>query len=341
VLEVSTVGLDLAKGVFQVHGEDVEGHKLVARPLRRSQLEAFFAKLAACVVAMEACAGAHYWGRRLAALGHRVLLIPPIYVKPFVARNKTDARDAEAICQAAQRPNIRTVAIKSLEQQARGCPHRVRDLLVRQRTQVSNQIRGLASEFGLIAKVGHAGTRELIALVADSDLPEAARRALAVQARHYVGLGEQIAELEAEIRAEARANAEARRLITIPGVAEITASAILAQTPDMTIFRTGRDFAAWLGLTPLQRSSGGKQASGGISKRGDKALRRLLILGATARLAHARRSRTPDPWISGLLARRPFRVAAVALAAKTARVIWAMLVKGGTYKPGHQPKPAT
>jgi transposase len=262
-------------------------------------------------------------------------------VKPFVARNKTDACDADAICQAARRPNIRTVAIKSLEQQALGCPHRVRDLLVRQRTQASNQIRGLASEFGLIAKVGHAGTRDLIARVADSDLPQAARRAIAIQAVHYNQIGEQIAELENDIRAEAQANDHARRLTTIPGVAEITASAILAQAPDMTTFRTGRDFAAWPGLTPLQRSSGGKQASGGISKRGDKNLRRLLILGATARLAHARRSRTPDRWISGLLARRPFRVAAVARAAKTARVIWALLAKGGTYQPQHQPRLTT
>jgi transposase len=338
VEEVITLGLDLAKGVFQVHGEDGEGRKVWSRPLRRAQMEPFFRKLPACVVAMEACSSAHHWGRRLTALGHQVRLIPPVYVKPFVARNKTDARDAEAICQAAQRPNIRTVGIKTREQQARGCLHRVRDLLVRQRTQAANQIRGLASEFGLIARPGHAGLRDLIAQIKGSDLPEAALRAIAAQARHHRGLDDQIAELEAQIVADARASEPAKRMMTIPGVAEITASAVLAQAPDMTIFRSGRDFAAWLGLTPLQRSSGGKQASGGISKRGDKTLRRLLILGATARLAHQRRSKRPDPWLAGLLVRRPFRVAAVALAAKTARIIWALLVRGGVYQSRHQPK---
>lgn len=335
--QVSTIGLDLAKGVFQVHGEDDSGGVRLVRTLRRGQVEAFFTRLSPCVVAMEACSSAHHWGRRLTEMGHQVRLIPPIYVKPFVARNKTDAKDAEAICQAARQPRTRTVAIKTPEQQALGALHRVRDLLVRQRTQVANQIRGLASEFGLIERVGRAGLRALIEQVAASDLPDLARRAIAIQARHCAELDEETTELERQIAHHARSDAQARRLTTIPGVAAIIASAILARAPDPSTFACGRDFAAWLGLTPLQRSSGGKQASGGISKRGDKSLRRLLILGATARLAHARRTGRGDPWALALLARRPFRVAATALAAKTARVIWALMAHGETYQPGHKP----
>lgn len=334
-----TIGFDLAKGVFQVVARAPSGERLFARALRRAQVEAFFAKLEPCVVVMEACGGAHYWARRLQGLGHEARLIPPIYVKPYVVRNKNDLRDADGLSQAGQRPDIRTVAVKTPEQQARAGLHRVRDLLIRQRTQAANQIRGLAAEFGLIAPKGHAGLKDLIAQVEASDLPQLARRAIAVQAANHAGLDRQVDALTAEIAAQAKACESARRLMTIPGVGEIAADAAMARLPDASTFNSGRDLAAWLGLTRLDRSTGGKaKTTGPISKRGDASLRRLLVLGATAVIAHQRRKGQLDPWIAGLLKRRPFRVAATALAAKMARMIWALLVRGGTYQPGHQPK---
>jgi transposase len=337
--QISTVGLDLAKGVFQVVGRDAAGCRVLSRQLRRAQVEPFFAKLPPCVVAMEACSSAHCWARRLRALGHDVRLIPPIYVKPYVVRNKNDLRDADALSLAVQRPDIRTVQIKTPEQQARASLHRVRDLLIRQRTQAANQMRGLAAEFGQIARAGRVGLKALIDGVASSELPPAARLAIAIQARHHAELSEQIEALTDQIAAQAHACEEARRLMSIPGIAEIAADALLARIPDAATFRSGRDFAAWLGLTRLDHSTGGKARSQGpISKRGDRSLRRLLVLGATAVIAHQRRRKRLDPWIAGLLARRPFKVAATALAAKMARTVWALLVRGGTYQSGHQPK---
>ncbi len=337
--KVSIVGFDLAKGVFQVVVRSAANEKVLCKRLRRSQVEPFFARLDPCMVAMEACASAHFWARRLRALGHEVRLIPPIYVKPYVVRNKNDARDADGLSLAVQRPDIPTVPIKSPEQQAGASLHRVRDLLLRQRTQGINQIRGLAGEYGLIAHAGRQGFKELIEQIATADLPEVAREVLLLQADHHRELGEKIDELTRTICAQARACQEARRLMTIPGLAEIGAHAMIARLPDAKSFRSGRDLAAWLGLTRLDHSTGGKpRTQGHISKRGDRALRRLLVLGATSVIAHQRRTKTLDPWIAGLLQRRPFRVVATALAAKMARIAWALLVRGETYQSGHQPR---
>lgn len=337
--EISIIGLDLAKGVFHAAGRTASGEKVLSRALRRSQVLGFFAKLGPCVVAMEACSSAHFWAREIEALGHRVRLIPPVYVKAYVARNKNDARDADALSLAGARADVRTVQIKSPEQQARASLHRVRDLLIRQRTQAANQIRGLAAEFGLIAREGREGLKAVIAQVEASDLPAAAKGAIAVQARHHAELGAQIDALTLQITAQVQACEAARRLTTIPGVGEIAADALLARLPDPATFKCGRDLAAWLGLTRLDHSTGGKpKTQGPISKRGDRSLRRLLVLGATAVIASQRRAGRLDPWIAGLLARKCFRVAATALAAKNARIVWALLARGGTYQKGHQPR---
>lgn len=337
--QISIVGLDLAKGVFQVVGRNAANERVLGRRLRRAQVEPFFARLPACVVAMEACSSAHFWARRLRELGHEVRLIPPIYVKPYVVRNKNDARDADGLSLAVQRPDIPTVQIKSPEQQAGASLHRVRDLLIRQRTQCANQIRGLAAEYGLVARAGREGLKELIARIAAGELPQPAREALMLQVEHHRELGEKVDQLTARICAEARACEDARRLMTIPGVAEIGAHALIARLPDARSFRSGRDLAAWLGLTRLDHSTGGKpRTQGPISKRGDRALRRQLVLGATSVIASQRRRKKLDPWIAGLLQRRPFKVAATALAAKMARIAWALLVRGETYQSGHQPK---
>ncbi len=291
--KISIVGLDLAKGVFQVVGRTAANEQVLCKRLRRGQVEAFFAGLEPCVVAMEACASAHFWARRLQALGHEVRLIPPIYVKPYVVRNKNDARDADGLSLAVQRPDIPTVPVKSPEQQARASLHRVRDLLIRQRTQAANQIRGLAGEYGLLARPGREGLKGLIVLIQETaDLPELARQTLLVQARHHGELDQKVDELTAQICAQARACEAARRLMTIPGLAEIAADALIARLPDAKMFRSGRDLAAWLGLTRLDRSTGGKaKTQGPISKRGDRALRRLLVLGATSVIAHQRAHR--------------------------------------------------
>jgi transposase len=340
--EIITIGLDVAKGVFHAVGRDAAGVKLFSRQLRRGQVEGFFARHAPCVVVMEACGSAHDWGRRLEALGCRVKLIAPIYVKPYVVRNKNDARDADGLSQAGQRPDMRTVAVKSAEQQARASLHRVRDLMIRQRTQIMNQIRGIAAEFGLTTRVGRPGLKDLLAQAQAAELPGPARLAIDLQARHLGELDAEVAELTAQIARQARASPDARRLMTIPAVGEVVADAFLARLPDLATFKTGRDLAAWLGLTRLDKSTGGKaRTSGPISKKGDKALRRLLVLGATAVIARQQRDKRLDPWIAGIIKKRCFRVAAVALAAKTARIIWAILAHGGTYQSGHRPTLAT
>jgi len=332
--KVSMIGVDLAKNVFQVHGVDAAGKVVVRRQLRRGQVEKFFAELPpGVVVGMEACGGAHHWGRVVQKLGHEARLMPAAYVKPYVKRNKNDGRDAEGVCEAMGRPTMRFVPVKSLESQAVLVLHRTRRLLVRQRTMSSNAFRSALSEFGIVAAQGLKGLRSLMEALEDpvSAIPDTARMALRVLAQHWERLNADICKLETQIVGAAKTDAVARRLMAIPGLGPIGATAILAAVPDARVFKTGRDFAAWLGLTPRQFGSGGKQRSGGISKQGDRTLRTLLVVGATAYLRYER-ARARDPWLRDLLARRPFKVAAVAYAAKMARIIWAMLVTGEHYR---------
>ncbi len=329
------IGLDVAKNVFQVHGVDAAGQVTIARKLRRSQVEQFFAGLAPCVVGLETCGGAHHWARVLQRQGHEVRLMPAHYVKPYVKRNKTDSRDAEAICEAMGRPTMRFVPVKSEEQQAILALHRTRGLLARQRTMAANALRSGLAEFGIVAAQGNKGLRKLMQELAAEDcpMPEAARVALSVLAVQWENLDGAVGDLERRIARTARQQEAARRLMEIPGVGPLGASAFAAKVPDVSMFRTGRDFAAWLGLTPRQSGTGGKQRSGSISKQGDRMLRQLVILGASARLAHACRRGVKDPWLRALLERRPFKVAVVALAAKIARIIWALLKTGEHYRP--------
>jgi transposase len=327
------IGLDIAKSVFQVHGVEASGKVVHRRRLRRSQLERFFARLDPAVVGMEACGGAHHWARLFASLGHEVRLMAPAYVKPYVKRNKTDGRDAEAICEAMQRPTMRFVAMKSVEQQAVTGLHRARALLVRQRTQTANQMRSLLAEFGVVAPQGPRGLRTLIEDLPDtSAVPPLMVEVLVRLARQWAAFNADVEALDRRIIAAARGNAAARRLMEIPGVGPISASAILATVGDAGQFRSGRGFAAWLGLTPRQNNSGNKRRSGGISKQGERHIRTLLILGASAHLRHEPHRKVSDPWLAGLMARRPVKVAAVAQAAKTARIIWALLVRGERYR---------
>ena len=333
--QVSTIGLDIAKRVFQAHGADASGRMVFRKRLTRGKLVEFFAAQPSCTVAMEACAGAHHWARELGKLGHAVRLIPPAYVKPYVKRQKNDMADAEAICEAAQRPSMRFVPVKSEAQQASGVVFRARDLLVRQRTQCVNALRGHLSEYGYVVPQGitHAGA--LIEHIEDLDtsLPESARTVLTVLVTTFRALEAQVAELDTEITRRAKADPVARRLMTIPGVGPIAATAITALVPAPEGFRAGRDFAAWLGLTPLQKSSGGKQKLGAVSKRGERTIRRLLILAASAviRWAGQRRAQAGS-WLARMLARKPKMLVTVALANKTARIVWALLVKGGVYR---------
>ena len=345
--KVSMIGLDLAKNVFQVHGIDVAGEVVVRRQLRRQQLEKFFAELpAGVVVGMEACGGAHHWGRVLQKLGHEPRIMPAGYVKPYVKRNKNDGRDAEGICEAVGRPTMRFVPVKSLDSQAVLLLHRTRRLLVRQRTMSGNALRSALAEFGIVAAQGLKGLRSLMQTLEDpaSAIPDKARMPLKVLARQWETLNADICKLEKEIVRAAKSDAVARRLMGVPGLGPLGATAILAAVADARVFKTGRDFAAWLGLTPRQFGSGGQQRSGGISKQGDRTLCTLLVLGATAHLRFERARGVEDHWLRELLARRPFKVAAVAYAAKMARIIWAMLVSGEPYRaPGQgrrRPLPA-
>lgn len=330
---VTTVGLDLAKNVFQVHGIDETGKIMIRRQLRRNEVVKFFRELPACLVGMEACGTAHYWGREIAALGHTVKLMPPAYVKPYVKRGKTDAADAEAICEAVTRPTMRFVTVKTADQQAALMLHKTRDLLVRQRTMLINGLRGHLAEFGIIAAKGPAGVKAVIeALHAAKDqLPEPARLALHGIADQLRLLGAEIERLETRIVEWHRSNDVSRRLATIPGIGPITASAIAAAVPDGSLFSSGRQFAAWLGLTPKAHSSGGKERRVGISKQGDGYLRRLLVVGATAVMRYARKDNAGRSWATKLLERKPAKLAAVALANKTARVAWVIMTRGTTY----------
>jgi transposase len=333
--KISMIGLDLAKNVFQIHGIDESGKVVVRRQLRRRQLEKFFAALPpGTTVGMEACGGAHHWGRVLKKLGHEPRIMAPAYVKPYVKRNKNDGRDAEGVCEAMGRPTMRFVPLKSLESQAVLVLHRTRRLLVRQRTMLANALRSALAEFGIVAAQGLKGLRTLMEQLVDpgSAIPECACMPLGVLARQWETLNADICKLETQIVRAAKTDDVARRLMAIPGLGPIGATAILAAVPDASVFKTARDFAAWLGLTPRQFGTGGKHRSGAISKQGDRTLRTLLTLGATAHLRVERARGAKDPWLRDLLARRPFKVAAVAFAAKMARIIWAMLVTGQPYR---------
>lgn len=334
--EVTTIGLDIAKNVFHAHGADTSGKPLFSRKISRTKLLEFFAKLPPCLVALEACGGAHHWARELTLLGHRVKLIPPAYVKPFVKRNKNDAVDAEAICEAAQRPNMRFVAIKSDQQQASALVFRTRDLLVRQRTQLINAIRGHLTEYGWVAPKGPSHMAVLGDLLdgeMGASLPDAATPMFRMMLELLEVLNSKIAELDKEIARRAREDVIARRLMTIPGVGPITATAITALAPPAETFTKGRDFAAWLGLAPRQLSSGGKQKLGSITKMGERTLRRLLIIGCSAVVLQASKRGAPaGSWLEQMMARKPRMLVTVALANKTARIIWALLVKQEEYK---------
>lgn len=334
-MQVSTIGIDLAKNVFQVHGIDAAGAVVLTRKLRRSQMLPLFEKLGPCLIGMEACATAHHWARELKALGHDVRLMPASYVKAYVKRGKNDAADAAAICEAVTRPSMRFVPIKSVEQQAALMLHRARDLLIRQRTQLINALRAHLAELGMVAATGRDGVKKLIAIVVDEieeQLPDPMREALQALIAQLEALQQQIGRLECQIHAQHRASDASRRLETIPGIGVLGATAIAATVSDPAVFKSGREFAAWIGLVPRQTSSGGKERLGSISKQGDRYLRRLLVVGATAVLRHARAHPDKHPWLMQLLTRRPAKVVAVALANKMARIAWAVLARGGTYR---------
>ena len=335
-MQITTIGLDLAKSVFQVHGVDEAGKVAVTRQLRRSQVIEFFKKLPPCLVGMEACATAHHWARELAKLGHTVRLMPAIYVKAYVRRSKNDAADAAAICEAVTRPSMRFVPVKTVEQQAALMLHRARDLLVRQRTQLINALRAHLAEVGLVAATGVDGLKSLLAIIREAgergQLLEPMRQALQPLVDQLTALQTQVGQLERSIHAQHRASDACRRLETIPGIGVIGATAIAATIVDPSAFKSGRELAAWIGLVPRQYSTGGKQKLGGISKQGDRYLRRLLIVGATAVIRHARTHPGKHPWIMKLLAKMPAKKVAVALANKTARIAWAILAKGESYR---------
>jgi transposase len=333
---VTTIGLDIAKSVFQVHGVNAHGNVVMRRQLKRRHVLAFFEKLPPCLVGIEACASSHYWSRELQKLGHTARLMPPAYVKPYVKRHKNDATDAEAICEAVTRPNMRFVPTKTPEQQSCLMLHRTRHLFIRQQTAVINAIRAHLAEFGIVAPVGRKGVEELLRVVADASdqrVPDIARACVAALGAQLRMLKAQILEFDRRIMAWHRSNATSKRLDAIPGVGPALATALVACVADPRAFRSGRDFSAWIGLVPRQRSSGGKDKLGGISKKGDRYLRSLFTAGALAVIRYAKIHGTRHrPWLTALLARRPTKVAAIALANKLARMAWAMMARGEHYK---------
>ena len=332
----TTIGLDIAKSVFQVHGIDAEGNVTLRRRVKRRYVLAFFQKLPPCLVGIEACASSHHWSRELQALGHTVRLMPPAYVKPYVKRHKNDAVDAEAICEAVTRANMRFVATKTPEQQSCLTLHRTRHLFIRQQTSVINAIRAHLAEFGIVAPVGRHGVEQLLGVVADADdrrLPDVARACVAALGAQLRTLTAQILQFDRMIRAWHRSSEASRRLDDIPGVGPALATALVASVADPKVFRSGRDFSAWIGLVPKQNSSGGKDRLGNISKRGDRYLRSLFTTGALAVIRYAKiHGAKHRPWLTALLTRRPTKVAAIALANKIARIAWAIMAKGERYK---------
>lgn len=336
-MQVTTVGLDLAKTIFHVHGVTEDGQIAFNKPLRRSQVLTFFGRLSPCLVGIEACASSHHWARELTELGHTVRLMPPMYVKPYVKRGKSDAVDAEAICEAVTRPTMRFVEIKSEEQQALLSLHRARDFVVRQRTQLINMLRGLAAEFGIAIARGVTRAMDFAKGMIKGEqpaLPELALDVLRVLSRQLIELHNRLRWYEVTMRLEARRSRQAQLLQTIPGVGPVTASAVAATIGSGHQFRSGREFAAWLGLTPRNHSSGGKERLGRITKMGDRYLRQLIVVGMTSRVRQVRNHpERADPWLADLLQRKPARLATVAMANKTARIMWAVLTKNEPYRP--------
>jgi transposase len=331
---ITTIGIDLAKNVFQVHGVDECGNAVLNKQLRRVQMARFFATLQPCLIGMEACSSAHFWARKLQTFGHAVKLMAPQFVKPYVKSNKNDAADAEAICEAVSRPSMRFVPIKSVEQQAVLALHRVRQGMVKARTAQANQIRSLLAEVGLVLPLGLYQLKHVPVLLdeATDELPLAFHRLIREQLEHLRALDRRVIELEAEIKAWHRGNAASRRLMEIPGVGPLTASALVASIGDAASFRRGRELSAWIGLVPRQHSSGGKPRLLGIGKRGDGYLRGLLVHGARAVVCARRKPDASTRWLDALLSRRHINVAVVALANKNARIAWALLRHGDTFQ---------
>jgi transposase len=332
---ITTIGLDIAKSVFQVHGVDAAGQVVMRRQLKRRRVLAFFEKLPPCLVGIEACASSHHWSRELRALGHNVRLMPLAYVKPYVKRQKNDMADAEAICEAVTRTNMRFVPIKTTEQQSVLLLHRTRHLFIRQQTSVINAIRAHLAEFGIVAPVGRRGVEELLNVVADpSDkrVPDVVRTCVAALGGQLLSFKKQILDFDRMIMVWHRSNATSKRLNCIPGVGPLLATALVANVADPKTFRSGRNFSAWIGLVPKQHSSGGRDRLGSISKQGDRYLRSLFVAGALAVIRYAKiRGTKYRPWVAALLARRPTKVAAIALANKLARMAWAMMSTGQRY----------
>ena len=338
--KTTTIGLDLAKSVFQVHGVDARGKVVARRQLKRKEVLAYFAKLPPCLVGMEACGSAHYWAREIAKLGHTVKLMPPKYVKAYVKRGKTDAGDAAAICEAVTRPSMTFVPVKSVEQQGLAMLHGARQLLISQRTASVNALRGHVSELGIVAAKGMLGLAELAAIVrdeTDTRLTAMTRTSLMILLRQIEATSAQITELDAQLRKENQASDLGKRLMTIPSIGPVIASALRARVGDATLFENGRHLSAWMGIVPENDSTGGKIKQKGLSKKGDRYLRTLLIGGAMAVVQQARRRPDKYPWIAQLLGRMSGKAAAVAIANKTARIVWSIMARGGVYEAGHRP----
>ena len=335
-MQVHTIGVDIAKNVFQIHGVDAHEQVVLTRQLRRKQVIPFFDKLAPCLIGMEACATAHHWARELTKLGHTVRLIPPVYVKAYVKRSKNDAADAAAICEAVTRPSMRFVPIKSEEQQAALAVHRARVLLIRQRTRLMNALRAHMAELGIVAETGLEGLAQLVNIVAEARssqlLPRAMVQALSALIDQIMSLNQQIRELDLCIKEQHRVSDVSKRLESIPGIGVIGATALAATVIDPSQFKSGRDLAAWIGLVPKQSSTGGKIKLGSITKQGDQYLRRLLVIGGTSIVKMARIFPWRYPWVVKLLEKKPAKVVAVAVANKLARIAWAIMSKGGTFR---------
>jgi transposase len=330
--QISRIGMDTSKHIFQLHGVNAAEAPVLRKKLRRKDMVAFFVKLAPTVIAIEACGASHHWARLLQSFGHSVKLIAPQLVKPYVKRGKNDAADAEALCEAMSRPTMRFVPVKTAEQQAALMLVSVRDRLIRNRTQLANAIRGHASEFGLTAAKGVAHLVPLLERIeADETLPALARQLFAIEAQEYARLQGQIAEVDAKLMAWHRADECSQRLDKIPGVGPIGAVLLRMKTPEPELFRSGRQFAAWIGLTPKDHSTAGKVRLGVITRAGDEGLRSVLVQGATAVIQHALRGEKASPWLAGLVGRKSPKLAAVALANKTARIAWKMMVTGEAY----------